>query len=92
VTDDARLYLRQWASPPTVLAGVGMVVTLYASHVVQQERLQTLTRQVERVERDYQRRDVLAETLRTIDMRLTGIEMALKEQVPRIGPAPRATR
>lgn len=88
MTDDARFYLRQWTSPPTLLAGIGMVVTLYASHVVQQERLQALKVQVERVERDYQRRDVLTETLRTIDMRLTGIEQKLDGREPRIGPAP----
>ena len=92
MTDEARYYLRQWTAPPTILAVAGMAVTLYASHVVQQERIAALKLQVERVERDYQRRDVLAETLRTIDMRLTGIEMKLVERVTTIGPAPRGMR
>jgi hypothetical protein len=92
VTLESRDYLRQWTAPPTILAVAGMAVTLYASHVVQQERIAALKLQVERVERDYQRRDVLTETLRTIDMRLTGIEMKLDERVPTIGPTSRGMR
>lgn len=89
MTDDARSYIQQWTSPPTVLALIGMVVTLYASHVVQQERVEALKAQVDIIQRDYQRQDVLRETLRTIDMRLTGIELKLDDRRTTIGPVRR---
>lgn len=89
MTDEMRQYWRQWTTPSTVIALGVAGVSLYTSHVVQQERLSTLKAQVERVEREYQRRDVLTETLRTIDMRLSGIELKLDERRTTIGPVRR---
>ena len=89
MTNEARNYLAQWTAPPTVLATVGMMVTLYASHVIQQERLSALKVQVDAIARDYQRQDVLRERLGMIDMRLTGIEIKLDKFSSTIGPARR---
>lgn len=89
MTDDAKSYLQQWTAPPTILATLGMLVTLYASHVIQQERVAALKVQVDAIARDYQRQDVLREQLRTIDMRLSGIEVKLDQRSSTNGAARR---
>jgi Tfp pilus assembly protein PilO len=75
--DDGPSYWEQWTTPPTVITLVVAAVTLYGSHVVQAERLDIMRSKVEAIERDYQRRDVLAEQLRSIDARLEAIEASV---------------
>lgn len=70
-------YWRQWLQPPTVITVIVAVTTVYGSQVIQTERLETLRAQVEAIKQDYQRRDVLAEQLRSIDGRLYVIEQKL---------------
>ena len=72
-------YWEQWTQPPTIITLIVAAVTLYGSHVIQAERLDSMRTKVETIERDYQRRDVLAEQLRSIDARLGVIEISLKE-------------
>jgi Tfp pilus assembly protein PilO len=75
-------YLQQWTAPPTVIAVVVAVTTLYGGWVVQQERLDALRMRIEVVEREYQRRDVLAEQLRSMNERLYSIEQKLGDRSP----------
>lgn len=70
-------YWRQWFQPPTVITLVVAAATVYGSQVIQAERLETMRSKVEAIERDYQRRDVLAERLQSIDGRLLKIEVTL---------------
>lgn len=82
--DPAVSYFRQWLAPPTVIA---MAVAL-ASVFVMYYRVEQSERQIQRLERMivdehnaavviYQRRDVLVEQLRLVEMRLSNIELAL---------------
>lgn len=73
-------YWRQWLQPPTVITLIVAGATVYGSQVIQAERLETMRAKVEAIERDYQRRDVLAEQLRSIDGRLYVIELKLGER------------
>lgn len=73
-------YWRQWLQPPTVITLIVAAATVYGSQVIQAERLETMRAKVESIERDYQRRDVLAEQLRSIDGRLYVIEQKLGER------------
>jgi hypothetical protein len=75
-------YWEQWTSPPTIITVIVAAVTLYGSHVIQAERLDTMRARVEMIERDYQRRDVLAEQLRSIDTRLGAIEKSVGAKRP----------
>jgi Tfp pilus assembly protein PilO len=75
-------YWQQWTAPPTVIAISVAIVTVYGGWVIQQERLEVLRARVEAVERDYARREVLAEQLRNIDARLFSIEQKLGERSP----------
>jgi len=67
----------RWVEPPTIIAIVAAAATVYGTQVLQTERVEALRVQVERIEREYQRRDVLAEQLRSINERLYGIERTL---------------
>ena len=88
VDDDAmeqpRSYWQQWVQPPTVITLIVAAATVYGSQVIQAERLETMRAKVEAIERDYQRRDVLAEQLRSIDGRLYTIEQKLGDRSPLI--------
>lgn len=75
--EDAPSYWQQWVQPPTVITLIVAAATVYGSQVIQSERLETMRAKVEAIERDYQRRDVLAEQLRSIDGRLYAIEVKL---------------
>jgi glyoxylase-like metal-dependent hydrolase (beta-lactamase superfamily II) len=75
-------YWDQWTAPPTVITLLVAAVTLYGSHVIQAERLDIMRGRVEAIERDYQRRDVLAEQLRSIDTRLGVIEASVGAKRP----------
>jgi hypothetical protein len=77
-------YWRQWVQPPTVITLIVAAATVYGSQVIQAERLETMRAKVEAIERDYQRRDVLAEQLRSIDGRLYTIEQKLGDRSPLI--------
>lgn len=80
IIEEARpSYWSQWLQPPTVITVVVAVSTVYGSQVIQAERIETLRAQVEAIKQDYQRRDVLAEQLRSIDGRLFVIEQKLGE-------------
>lgn len=70
-------YWSQWVQPPTIITLLVAAATVYGSQVIQAERLETMRSKVEAIERDYQRRDVLAEQLRSIDGRLLAIETRL---------------
>ena len=70
-------YWEQWTAPPTIITLIVAAVSLYGSHVIQAERLDSMRGKVEAIERDYQRRDVLAEQLRSIDSRLEAIEASV---------------
>jgi Tfp pilus assembly protein PilO len=72
----------QWTAPPTVLAIAIAGATMVGGWFVQQDRMEALSRRVESVERDYQRREVLAEQLRNIDSRLDAIEQKLGDRSP----------
>ena len=74
----------QWTAPPTVLAIAIAGATMVGGWFVQQDRMEALSRRVESVERDYQRREVLAEQLRNIDSRLDAIEQKLGDRSPLI--------
>jgi hypothetical protein len=81
--DDVRRehgYWAQWVQPPTIITLVVAAATVYGAQVIQSERLETMRSKVEAIERDYQRRDVLAEQLRSIDSRLYVIEQKLGER------------
>ena len=73
-------YWAQWVQPPTIITLVVAAATVYGAQVIQSERLETMRSKVEAIERDYQRRDVLAEQLRSIDGRLYVIEQKLGER------------
>lgn len=86
---EARDYLRLWLSPAVLLPVMAMVLGLYVASQIQSERHAALAAKVdeattalrlrvEQVERDYQRRDVLAEVLRSMDVRLSAIERDLR--------------
>lgn len=86
---EARDYLRLWLSPAVLLPVMAMVLGLYVASQIQSERHAALAAtvdeattalrlRVEQVERDYQRRDVLAEVLRSMDVRLSAIERDLR--------------
>lgn len=70
-------YWAQWLQPPTVITLVVAAATVYGAQVIQSERLEAMRAKVEAIERDYQRRDVLAERLQSIDERLRSIESAI---------------
>lgn len=70
-------YWQQWLQPPTVIAIVVAAVTMYGAYVLQSERIETMRAKVDAIERDYQRRDVLTEQLRSIDERLEAIEVSV---------------
>jgi len=70
-------YWLQWVQPPTVIAIVVSAATVYGAGVIQAERIDAMRGRIEQIERDYQRRDVLAEQLRSIDARLYQIEVKL---------------
>lgn len=70
-------YWAQWTQPPTIITLVVAAATVYGSQVIQAERLDAMRAKVEAIERDYQRRDVLAERLQSIDERLRSIESAI---------------
>jgi hypothetical protein len=90
VSDDTRHGERerydwsQWTAPPTLIALFVALGTMYGGWVVQQERMDGMRVRLEAVERDYQRRDVLAEQLRNINDRLYAIEQKLGERSPLI--------
>jgi hypothetical protein len=75
--EEAPSYWSQWFQPPTVITLIVAAATVYGSQVIQAERLETMRAKVEAIERDYQRRDVLAERLSSIDGRLLVIEQRL---------------
>lgn len=79
LVDSRPSYWSQWLQPPTVITVVVAITTVYGAQVIQAERLETLRAQVEAIKQDYQRRDVLAEQLRSIDGRLFVIEQKLGE-------------
>ena len=81
--EDAPSYWAQWVQPPTVITLIVAAATVYGSQVIQAERLETMRAKVEAIERDYQRRDVLAEQLRSIDGRLYVIEQKLGTETRR---------
>jgi hypothetical protein len=72
-------YWKQWTQPPTVITAIVAALTLYGGHIVQSERLEAMRARMDAIERDYQRRDVLAERLLSIDQRLFIIEQKLSE-------------
>jgi hypothetical protein len=74
-------YWHQWLQPPTVITLIVAAATVYGSQVIQAERLETMRQKVDAIERDYQRRDVIAEQLRSIDARLFVIEQATQQAV-----------
>jgi hypothetical protein len=74
----------QWTAPPTIIAAMVAAGTMYGGGVVQQERMDGMRVRLEAVERDYQRRDVLAEQLRNINERLYAIEQKLGDRSPLI--------
>lgn len=78
-------YWQQWAQPPTIITLIVAAATVYGASVIQGERLETMRAKVDAIERDYQRRDVLAEQLRSIDARLSQIEI-------KVGAAPEVRR
>lgn len=83
--DETRLrdgYWQQWAAPPTVIAIVVAVVTMYGSWIVQQERLEVLRMRIDEVARDYQRKESLAVELRNITERLYSIEQKIDGRSP----------
>ncbi len=70
----------QWMAPSVLMPVAAILITLYVTLMLQTERLEALRVRLADVERDYQRRDVLAEQLRSIDGRLYSIEIKLGEQ------------
>lgn len=88
-TGDAQVggsYWSQWTTPPTVITLIVAAATVYGTQVIQAERLEAMRAKVEAIERDYQRRDVLSERLRSIDDRLLVIERALASDDARHRP------
>ena len=79
-------YWAQWTTPPTVITLIVAAATVYGTQVIQAERLEAMRAKVEAIERDYQRRDVLSERLRSIDDRLLVIERALASDDARHRP------
>jgi hypothetical protein len=79
VEDTRPSYWSQWTQPPTVITVIVAFATVYGSQVIQAERIEALRAQVDAIKQDYQRRDVLAEQLRSIDGRLYVIEQKLGE-------------
>lgn len=73
----------QWLHPSVLMPVAAVLITLYVTQVLQAERLESMRVRMESIERDYQRRDVLAEQLRSIDGRLYVIEQRLSAEARR---------
>lgn len=78
ISRERRSYWQQWLQPQTVIALMVALGTVYGSSVLQVERIEVMRTRLDAIERDYQRRDVLAERLQSIDNRLSAIEQAVQ--------------